>query len=68
MPTLKSEMVMFRARPFQTRTWKAVATTEDVSLSEFLRRAADEYAQRRLATSAQRLGTESSEAITSAVP
>lgn len=48
MPTVKSEIVQFRSKPQQARTWKAVAERDDVTLSEFLRRAADHYARRRL--------------------
>ena len=55
MPTSKTEMVMFRAKPLQAATWKAVAARDDVSLSEFLRRAADHYARRRLERSTAEL-------------
>lgn len=44
----KSELVTLRVPPRSAAAWRVVAAHEDISLSELLRRAADEYARSRV--------------------
>jgi uncharacterized protein (DUF1778 family) len=49
MATKQAEMVQLRATPRKVAGWRAAAEAEDVTLSEFMRRAADTYARQVLA-------------------
>ncbi len=48
MATTLDETVQFRAKARRVAVWTAGAAAEDVTLSEFMRRAADAYARRVL--------------------